>query len=106
VHTRESRDRFGWFAVKDHLATLLGDTGQAIVASWFSRATVETIADGVVTIVVPIRFHKSRIEAEYGDKLLSAWRAADPGIQRIAIVVRSPESKRSIDEGRVERDAS
>jgi chromosomal replication initiator protein len=69
------------------LKRLRGDLGETQFRSWFQEIHVERIEDGEGVVSVPTRFLRNWVETHYADKLLAAWRAENPAVRRLAIVV-------------------
>ncbi|MBX6425940.1 MAG: chromosomal replication initiator protein DnaA [Variibacter sp.] len=79
-------DESSWARVKRRLRV---EVGEDIFSSWFARMELESRAGDVVQFSVPTRFLKSWILAHYADRVLACWKAEDPTVQRIDLVVRS-----------------
>lgn len=73
-----------WSAVKQ---TLRQDVGEDAVEHWIEPMAVAARADGVVTLSAPSQFMASRVRAELGERLKTAWRRVDPSVTRLRYVV-------------------
>jgi chromosomal replication initiator protein len=69
------------------LRRLRGDLGESQFRSWFQEIHVERVEDGEGVVSVPTRFLRNWVETHYADKLLAAWRAENPAVRRLTIVV-------------------
>jgi hypothetical protein len=76
----------GWDGPKEQLCKLLG---LEIVESWFKKAAYDGSKDGVVTLSVPTKFLRDWIENNYSGALSKAWKAADPSVRSVRIIVRT-----------------
>ncbi|HET9902639.1 MAG TPA: chromosomal replication initiator protein DnaA [Xanthobacteraceae bacterium] len=75
-----------WPRVKRRLRA---EVGEDVFVSWFARMELESRAGDIVQFSVPTRFLKSWILAHYADRVLACWKAEDPSVQRIDLVVRT-----------------
>ena len=75
-----------WGRVKRRLRTEVGDD---IFSSWFARMELEGIEGDGVRLSVPTRFLKSWIHAHYTDRVLACWKAEQPAVTRVDLIVRS-----------------
>jgi hypothetical protein len=74
-------------------ARLLADLGAETFASWFRNVSLVALVNGsTIRMAAPTPFLKSRIETNYMDALLRAWRADMPDIERVEIIARSAGS--------------
>jgi DnaA-like protein len=68
--------------------TLRKELGKGVYRNWLSGAALVGIDDdGEVTISVPTRFLRDQVTQRYGDRLTTLWRADNPEIRRVNIVV-------------------
>jgi hypothetical protein len=74
-------------------ARLLADLGAETFASWFRNVSLVALVNGsTIRMAAPTPFLKSRIETNFMDALLRAWRADMPDIERVEIIARSAGS--------------
>ena len=66
--------------VKDEL-------GEAVYRSWFAMLRCESIGEGEAVVAAPTRFLRNWIETHYGDRLLKLWRAENPSVRRMSILL-------------------
>jgi DnaA N-terminal domain len=71
----------GWC---QHLRRHLGND---VFRAWFAQVRTLRLENGVATMAVRSRFIKSRIDREYAEQLLAAWRAHDATVTSIELVV-------------------
>jgi hypothetical protein len=84
----KDRDRGGDENSQDWRAHLRRRLGNDVFRAWFGQVrTVGLDESGVVTMAVKSRFKKSRIDNEYAEQLLAAWRAHDATVVSIKLVV-------------------
>ncbi len=69
------------------LKRLRGDLGESQFRSWFQEIHVERIENGEGVVSLPTRFLRNWVATHYADKLLAAWRAENPAVRRLAIIV-------------------
>lgn len=62
--------------------------GDEVYRSWFGRVEIEAETAGCVTLVAPTKFSAIRIRQDYELKIIEAWQAINPSINRVLIVVR------------------
>ena len=82
----DGADDAGWSRVKRRLRTEVGDD---IFSSWFARMELEGLEGDGVRLSVPTRFLKSWIHAHYTDRVLACWKAEQPAVTHIDLIVRS-----------------
>jgi hypothetical protein len=68
-------------------ARLRQHLGEDVYRSWFNKVTIKTETPELVVLSAPTRLHVSRIQQDYADKVLRAWQAITPTIQRVEVVV-------------------
>lgn len=73
------------------IARLKEGLGNDRFISWFGRVTVGGIAAGVVTMFAPSTYIARQIINDYETRLLNAWRAFDPTVERVTAKV-DPDS--------------
>jgi hypothetical protein len=83
--------------------TLANRIGMDRFAAWFDRVTVQSVHDGTVTLSVPNRFLKSRIEAEFSSQIIESFAHEHPDAKRLAIIVATitpviAEAKKATDQ--------
>jgi chromosomal replication initiator protein len=69
------------------LKRLRGDLGETQFRSWFQEIQIERIEDDEGVVSLPTRFLRNWVATHYADKLLAAWRAENPAVRRLAIIV-------------------
>ncbi len=69
-------------------ARLRAVVGEDSFNSWFTRLEVEEIVEDVVYVTVPTRFLCSWMQAHYADKIVAAFRAEVPSVERVQVAVR------------------
>jgi chromosomal replication initiator protein len=66
------------------------DLGEDIYLSWFARIELESVDKaGLAHLSVPTRFLKSWIQSHYADRIVRAFQAENPDIQRIELSLRT-----------------
>ncbi|MBN9061500.1 MAG: chromosomal replication initiation protein DnaA [Rhizobiales bacterium 65-9] len=75
-----------WARVRRRLRAELGDD---VFSSWFARIELTSIAHGTAELTIPTKFLKSWIQAHYSDRILARFVEEAPGVQQIALHVRS-----------------
>jgi len=73
-----------WARVLGRLKKEVGDTA---FRSWFRTMTLERVEQGEGTVSVPTRFLRNWVATHYADRLLALWRAENPEITRITLVL-------------------
>jgi len=63
--------------------------GSEVYSSWFGRVALEEANKSIVRLSVPTAFLRSWINSHYLDLIGDLWRAEEPGVLRVEIVVRS-----------------
>ncbi len=69
-------------------ARLRAAVGEDSFNSWFTRLELEEVVDDVVYVTVPTRFLCSWMQAHYADKIVAAFRAEVPSVERVQVAVR------------------
>ncbi|HEX3884507.1 MAG TPA: chromosomal replication initiator protein DnaA [Stellaceae bacterium] len=69
------------------LRRLRDELGETAFRSWFQEIHVERVESGEGVISLPTRFLRNWVATHYADKLLAAWRAENPAVRRLTIVV-------------------
>jgi chromosomal replication initiator protein len=69
------------------LKRLRGDLGETQFRSWFQEIHAERVEDGEGVVSLPTRFLRNWVATHYADKLLAAWRAENPAVRRLTIIV-------------------
>jgi len=70
-------------------AQLKAKLGTEVYSSWFGRMKLAEATAGVVRLSVPTAFLRAWINNHYLDDVLTFWRAEQPGLLRVEIVVRA-----------------
>jgi len=73
-----------WSRVLKRLRAELGETA---FRSWFQEIRLERIEDGEGVVSLPTRFLRNWVATHYADKLIAAWRAENPAVRRVTIIV-------------------
>ncbi len=69
---------------------LRSELGEDIYMSWFARIELESVdKSGLAQLSVPTRFLKSWIQSHYADRIVRAFQAEDPDVQRIELSLRT-----------------
>jgi chromosomal replication initiator protein len=84
--TAAAGDADRWLRVKQRLRAELGED---IFSSWFARMDLDSREEASVRLSVPTRFLKSWILSHYAERVLTCWKAEDPTVERIDLVLRS-----------------
>jgi chromosomal replication initiator protein len=63
--------------------------GADVYSSWFGRMKLAEASKGLVRLSVPTAFLRSWINNHYLDMIAELWRAEDPDLLRVEIVIRS-----------------
>jgi chromosomal replication initiator protein len=66
------------------------ELGEAVFNSWFERLELERAQGSAILLTVPTKFLKSWIQSHYADRIKTRLCAEFPGVDRVAIDVRSP----------------
>lgn len=62
--------------------------GEEVFESWFGKlGLIQSSEPSVVTLVAPTRFIRDRVIRDYLETALACWRANDPAIERIDVVL-------------------
>lgn len=73
-----------WQAIKERLARS-ERFGQAKVASWLDKLSVESVIDGKVMLLAPTRFLAHYNVTNHADIILTEWRALDESVSQVII---------------------
>jgi chromosomal replication initiator protein len=98
-----STDLEQWSRVKQRLRAEVGDD---IFSSWFARMELDGLDEDAVRLSVPTRFLKSWIQAHYAERVLACWRAEQPLLRRIEVMVRSAVLRNNCTKPKSERGES
>jgi chromosomal replication initiator protein len=79
-------DNERWARVKRRLRA---EVGEDIFSSWFARMDLVSLDAECACLSVPTRFLKSWILAHYAERVVACWKAEQPEIQRVELIVRS-----------------
>ncbi len=63
--------------------------GSEVYSSWFGRIALDEASKSVVRLSVPTAFLRSWINNHYLGTITELWRADEPGVLKVEIVVRS-----------------
>jgi chromosomal replication initiation ATPase DnaA len=69
-----------WLSVRKRLADEVGQDG---FEAWFSKISLASVKDGVVTLRPPSKFQADHLANNYDARVLRAWRAHDPSIVEV-----------------------
>jgi hypothetical protein len=70
--------------------TLRSQISEADYHAWLLPMALAEVADGEVTMTLPTLFKCDWVRANYADRVLAAWRAEIPTIERVEFLVRAP----------------
>ena len=84
-----------WQRIRGKLRSEFGD---GVFRSWLKPMTLSEIDGESVTIAVPTRFMRDRVNALYGDRLRALWSAEDVG--SVNVIVCSGVSSQPVVNGR------
>jgi hypothetical protein len=76
----------GWDGPRERLCKLLTPE---VVDSWFKKVAYDGSKDGIVTLSAPTKFLRDWIENNYSAALSEVWKAADPSVRSVRIIVRT-----------------
>jgi chromosomal replication initiator protein len=79
-------DNERWSRVKRRLRA---EVGEDIFSSWFARMDLVSVDETGVCLSVPTRFLKSWILSHYAERVVACWKAEQPEIERVELIVRS-----------------
>jgi len=74
------------------LGQLKDEVGEAAYRSWLRSITVERVEAGEAVLAVQTRFLRNWIATHYADRLLALWRAENPRVNRVSIIVEPGQS--------------
>ena len=69
------------------LGQLKEEVGETAYRSWFQDIAVERVEAGEAVLTVQTRFLRNWIATHYTDRLLALWRAENPEVNRISVIV-------------------
>jgi chromosomal replication initiator protein len=69
------------------LGQLKDEVGEIAYRNWLQCLRVERVGDGEAVVVAPTRFLRNWVATHYADRLLALWRVANPGVERLSLVV-------------------
>ncbi len=84
----EERRNAEWARIRGRLRAEFGD---GVFRSWLRPLTLMAVDDTKITLCVPTRFVRDRVNTLYGDRLRALWRLEDCDVGAIDFVVE-PES--------------
>lgn len=87
----EERRNAEWARIRGRLRAEFGD---GVFRSWLRPLTLTAVEDNAVTLCVPTRFVRDRVNTLYGDRLRELWRAEDTDISVIDLRVEPETSGR------------
>ncbi|HEV2336578.1 MAG TPA: chromosomal replication initiator protein DnaA [Stellaceae bacterium] len=73
-----------WGRVLGHLKDEVGETAYR---SWLQALRIERIDEGEAVVAAPTRFLRNWVATHYADRLLALWRAENPQVDRILLIV-------------------
>ena len=73
-----------WPAIKDRLARSAA-FGRDKVAMWLDRLTVESINNGVLTLVAPTKFIAREVQMNFERHIVEIWREFDPNARQVKV---------------------
>jgi len=84
----EERRNAAWARIRGKLRAEFGD---GVFRSWLRALTLLAVEETSITIGVPTRFLRDRVNTLYGDRLRALWREEDESVRTIDLVVE-PET--------------
>ena len=84
----EERRNAAWARIRGRLRA---DFGDGVFRSWLRPLTLTSVEDDAITLSVPTRFVRDRVETLYGDRLRGLWREEDDAITAVSFIVE-PET--------------
>jgi chromosomal replication initiator protein len=63
------------------------EVGDRAYRSWLQDLRVERVEGSEAVIVAPTRFLRNWVETHYADRLLALWRATNPSVIRLSLIV-------------------
>jgi len=84
----EERRNAEWARIRGRLRAEFGD---GVFRSWLRPLTLMAVSEEAITLCVPTRFVRDRVNSLYGERLRELWRAEDPDIGVMEFVVE-PET--------------
>lgn len=82
------------------IASLRKRLGDDTFRGWFAEITVAGVADGAATLLASNSFRADTIRDRYEMVLIDAWRALDPGVERVVLLARPSDAQRWTPGGR------
>jgi chromosomal replication initiator protein len=82
-----------WARVLNHLKA---EVGEAAYRSWLRPMRVERVGDGEAIITAPTRFLRDWVATHYTHRLLALWRAENPRMTNVSIVVAVPSERNAV----------
>jgi chromosomal replication initiator protein len=87
-----------WARVRGRLRA---EFGEGVFKSWLKPMTLSGVGGGVVTISVPTRFMRDRVDALYGDRIRALWAQEHSDVTSVIFVITPTAGQR---EGASEED--
>ena len=84
------------------MGQLKAEVGETAYRSWLRAISLERVEGGEVVLAVQTRFLRNWIATHYADRLLALWRAEDPSLDRVSVVVATERPPASAGEPRRE----
>jgi chromosomal replication initiator protein len=84
------------------MGQLKAEVGETAYRSWLRAISLERVEGGEVVLAVQTRFLRNWIATHYADRLLALWRAEDPSLDRVSVVVATERPPASAGESRRE----
>jgi chromosomal replication initiator protein len=69
------------------LGQLKEEVGETAYRSWLQDIAVERVEAGEAVLTVQTRFLRNWIATHYSDRLLALWRAENPAVNRVSVIV-------------------
>ena len=69
------------------LGLLKDEVGETAYRSWLRSLRLERIDNGEAVIAAPTGFLRNWVATHYADRLLALWRAENPSIERLSLIV-------------------
>jgi chromosomal replication initiator protein len=69
------------------LGLLKDEVGETAYRSWLQSLRLERIEGGEVVIAAQTGFLRNWVATHYADRLLALWRAENPGVERLSLIV-------------------
>ena len=77
------------------LGLLKDEVGETAYRSWLRSLRLERIDGGEAVIAAPTGFLRNWVATHYADRLLALWRAENPAIERLSLIVDPRSGRRA-----------